>query len=368
MDYSEYYLKESRTLKFVNTEQKGSIAWECPSNIALIKYWGKRDGQLPMNPSLSFALSNSVTKTELKYHYDQTLKGLELDFTFEDKKDVLFKSKIEDYLKSVEKYLPFLNKTRLEIRSENTFPHSAGIASSASSFGALALCLVSIEKELTGIKTSDEHFFMKASFLARMGSGSAARSLFGGYSVWGKYTGIENSSDEISVPLENRINPVFSDYQDVVLIIDEVKKTVSSTEGHKLMHGNPFAVARFQQARTNLGALLPALETGDLETFIQIVENEALSLHAMMMTSSPGYFLIKHGTLHVIEKVRDYRKTTGIPLTFTLDAGPNVHLLFPEIFRKDIMDFIQNELIQYCNHGKFIIDRVGKGPVQLNDK
>ena len=112
--------------------------------------------------------------------------------------------------------------------------------------------------------------------------------------------------------------------------MDEGQKQVSSTTGHGLMHEHPFAKHRFKQAHTNLDKLITVLEKGDLEGFIEIVEREALTLHAMMMTGQPYFMLMKPDTLSIIEKVWAFRKSTKTPLCFTLDAGANVHLLYPQ--------------------------------------
>jgi diphosphomevalonate decarboxylase len=365
MNYSEHYLKEIEFGNPIYEEHEGSVGWECPSNIALIKYWGKREGQLPMNPSLSFTLSNSVTKTNIRYHYNQSFDGTFLEYFFEDQVNGLFENKIANYLNTIGCYLPFLNHLKLTVRSGNTFPHSAGIASSASSFGALALCLLSIENELTGNNLKPDAFFAKASFLARLGSGSASRSIYGGIVEWGRADKPVHSSDEIATALDSKINPIFKNYQDVVLIIDNGRKTVSSSKGHSLMLENPYAHVRFDQARKNLSKLITVLEIGDLDTFISVVEIEALSLHFMMLTSIPGFFLVKQGTLDVINKVRLYREMTKTPIAFTLDAGANVHLLFPEAFTTVAIKFINKELVQYCANGRYILDKVGLGPRKL---
>ena len=107
------------------------------------------------------------------------------------------------------------------------------------------------------------------------------------------------------------------------------------------------------------------LKTGDLEGFIKIVELEALSLHALMMTSNPSYILIKPETLYVINKIIDFREITKTPICFTLDAGPNLHLLYPENFSSKVLDFINSELINYCKNRKFILDKVGEGAKKI---
>jgi diphosphomevalonate decarboxylase len=366
MNYSERYIKNGSLNKILYKEYKGIVGWECPSNIALIKYWGKKEGQIPMNPSLSFTLSNSITKTTIRYEYDHTLEGTILEYYFEEQLNKVFENKVIKYLNNLCIYLPFLKRMKLVVRSGNTFPHSAGMASSASSFGAMALCLVSIECQLTGNHMQPEDFFSKVSFLARLGSGSASRSVYGGIVEWGRAVRPENSSDEIAISLDVRTNSIFKDYQDVVLLVDEGRKSVSSSEGHRLMLENPYSPVRYEQARKNLDSIISAMEKADLDRFIKIVENEALSLHSLMLTSDPGFFLVKQGTVDIIEKVRLYRNLTKVPVAFTLDAGANVHLLFPDAFSGEVMRFIKSELIQYCAGGKYICDKVGHGPGKID--
>ena len=131
------------------------------------------------------------------------------------------------------------------------------------------------------------------------------------------------------------------------------------------MHGHPFAEVRFKQAEDNLNKLIPVLEAGDLSEFIKIVESEALSLHAMMMSSQPYFILIKPNTLEIINKIWSYREKTGIPVCFTLDAGANVHVLYPDNHKTDILEFIKNELVVYCQNGHYICDQVGDGAKKL---
>ena len=114
------------------------------------------------------------------------------------------------------------------------------------------------------------------------------------------------------------------------------------------MNTNPYADRRFQEARENFGPMKEILANGDLHSFIKLVEHEALTLHAMMMMSEPAFILMKTGTLEVINKIWDFRKETGLPLFFTLDAGANVHLLFPNNGSEEtIKSFIETELLQH---------------------
>jgi len=210
---------------------------------------------------------------------------------------------------------------------------------------------------------TEEYFFQKASFIARLGSGSACRSVYGGLTTWGK-SSIENSSDEFALPLQNT-HSVFKDFQDTILLIERGQKEVSSTVGHGLMHNNPFAQNRFEQAKENTTKLNEILQSGNLDEFGALVESEALTLHAMMMTSTPYFMLMKPNTVAVIHDLWAYRKATGNHVYFTLDAGANVHLLYPKSEAKEVLQWIKNELVGYCEKQMYICDAVGSGPEAL---
>ena len=345
--------------------EKGTVTWQSPSNIALVKYWGKKKNQIPANPSISFTLDTSVTTTTLEYYKRERERGpVEFELYFEDKKKEEFKPKIEDFFNRIEAYCPYLKDFDLVIKTGNSFPHSSGIASSASGMSALALCIMSIEKELDPEMTRD-HFNKKASFLARLGSGSACRSIEGGLVVWGEHGNVKESSDLFGVKYTGKIHEVFQNFQDTILLVDKGSKQVSSSVGHNLMHGHPYAETRFKQAHSNLGDLLNILETGNLIAFIEIVESEALTLHAMMMSSLPYFILMKPNTLEIINHIWKFREKTGIPVCFTLDAGANVHVLYPDENKAEVFEFIKNELLAYCENEQYLCDRVGPGAIQL---
>ena len=136
---------------------------------------------------------------------------------------------------------------------------------------------------------------------------------------------------------------------------------MSSTVGHDLMHSNPYAAQRFKEANTNLGKLKEVLKSGNLSEFIKIVESEALQLHAMMMASKPYFILMKPNTLEIIQKIWTFRKKANSNICFTLDAGANVHVLYPSEEKEQIQSFIENELKVFCKNGEFIHDQVGLG-------
>ena len=144
-------------------------------------------------------------------------------------------------------------------------------------------------------------------------------------------------------------------------MVDKGVKQVSSTVGHDLMIGHPFAKARFEQAQDHMSDLIPILKKGDLDSFIKIVEKEALSLHAMMMTSDPYFILMKPNTLKIIESIWAFREHTGCHICFTLDAGANVHVLFPNKDKELVDAFVSKELAGYCQNNQYIKDHVGLG-------
>ncbi|WP_068596487.1 diphosphomevalonate decarboxylase [Vaginella massiliensis] len=335
----------------------GSVQSQSPSNIALIKYWGKRDQQIPTNSSISFTLTNSYTETELKYE-PKFGNDFDVKVFLEGEYTESFAPKILKFFERIEAYVPFLRAFSFEVHTHNSFPHSSGIASSASGMSALANCLIKIEREL-GAQYSEKEAHRKASFLARLGSGSACRSTYKGLVEWGKNDFMIGSSDLYAIRLDdNQIHEVFKTFRDTILLIHEGQKSVSSTVGHNLMNNHPYAEKRFEVANDNLKKLLSILKSGDLKAFGELVEHEALTLHAMMMTSQPAFILMKPNTVAAIEKLWQYRKETGKHLYFTLDAGANIHLLYPEQDAAAIEEFIENELKQYCEKGNYIKDKV----------
>jgi len=348
---------------YSNTLSSGTVSWQSPSNIALVKYWGKYGEQLPMNASVSFTLSNCHTKTTLSFE-KKSSDGFDFEVFLDGKREEGFEPKIQKFFERVEVYLPFLKDYKFKIETSNSFPHSSGIASSASGMSALALCLMDMELQMQPA-IPDSYFYEKASFLARLGSGSACRSVEGPLIVWGEHAKIEGSNNCFGTKYSFEIHKNFENYQDTILLVDKGEKQVSSTVGHDLMLDHPFAEQRFRQAKDNLSKLIPVFKNGNLLEFIKIVENEALSLHAMMMTSLPYFILMKPNTLEIINHIWKFREETGSNLCFTLDAGANVHVLYPENEKETVLKFIKNKLSQFCKNGEFIVDEVGLGASKI---
>lgn len=321
--------------------------WKSPSNIAFVKYWGKRGIQLPANPSLSLTLKECVTDTFVKFTPSESFK---LELMLDGKETHSFSKKMAKFLESLTD-LPWLNKLSIKIETNNSFPHGAGIASSASGMSAFALCLTDY---LFHLKSSNLDFFQVASYLSRLGSGSACRSIYGGFTTWG------DESDFYSSKIE--VHSKFLQLKDTILIISSEEKSVSSTLGHGRMDDHPFSEARFTQGKNNFDKMKVALLSGDLWKMGEILECEALSLHAMMLTSPKPYTLLKPNSLTIIDMIWKFRKETKLPLFFTLDAGPNLHLIYPESEQNKIKTFITRELSLFVE--RYIDDELGLGPTK----
>jgi diphosphomevalonate decarboxylase len=342
------------------------VSWSSPSNIALVKYWGKHGDQLPCNPSLSFTLKNAVTNMSIELK-DRSSNHYKVEFLFEGKPSQKFSSKIELFLTKILDEMPWIKDFDFYIESSNTFPHSSGIASSASSMSALALCLFSLDCKIHSRILSRDEFLKKASSLARRASGSASRSIFPFMSLWGKVDGFEQSSDEWAIQYEDSSSS-FLNFCDAIVIVDANEKSVSSRAGHDLMIDHPFKDVRFIQAKHNVSKLIEAMKTENLQLFMEIVEEEALTLHAMMMTSNPSYILLKPESLFIIDKVREYRNTSGLPICFTIDAGPNIHLIYPKTISSEVNFWIENELMSNKYNFKVLFDEVGAGPISISEE
>ncbi len=328
-------------------------SWESPANIAFVKYWGKKGHQLPANPSVSMTLKECKTSTKTKFSLSNNLT---VELKLDGQKNERFAQKIKSYLEGLQTELPWISNLSVEIETANTFPHGTGIASSASGLSAFVLTFVDYLKHLN--PEGDHALFLKrASYLSRLASGSACRSIYGGFVAWGDSAQVE-TSDLYASPVD--VHADLASLQDTVLVVSGKEKNVSSRAGHGLMGDHPFALSRFAQANANFSQCISALKSGDIEALGKILETEALSLHAMMLTSSTPYILLKPNTLAAIDAIWDFRRETKLPLYFTLDAGPNLHLIYPEEFKSKIFTFITHELSALSE--QIIDDKVGTGP------
>lgn len=320
-------------------------SWRSPSNIALVKYWGKKGHQLPANPSLSMTLKECYTETKVTF---SPAAKLDVVVNLDGKINERFAAKILKFIGTLKEELPWTQGLSLHIETKNTFPHGTGIASSASGMSALALCLTDYMQP-----GMDDDFMKRASFLARLASGSACRSVYGGFTTWG------DVSDLYASPVS--VHKDLAHLHDTIVVVSSEEKKISSTAGHDRMTDHAFREARYQQAKTNFYRMKDAMRAGDIEEVGKLTENEAFSLHAMMMTAPNSFTLMKPQTLMAIELIRDFRRESKLPLYFTLDAGPNLHLIYPEHDTHKIETFIEHELRPLSE--KIIKDQRGEGPV-----
>ena len=344
-------------------QQSYFTAWESPSNIALVKYWGKFGRQYPSNPSISFTLSEAKSSLSMKVN---PADSLSCRLEFHGQRETAFEERIFGFLNSIKDDYPWLEHASIDMRSTNSFPHSAGIASSASAMSALALCLVDIDQQIQHQRWEDsDDFRQRSSEVARLASGSASRSVYPFLARWGVSTITHKGSNDYAEYAGNDIHPIFSDYKNSILILSSATKSVSSSAGHKLMEGNRFADVRFKQANENLEQLLLAMTTVDMAEFIRIVEEEALTLHALMMTSNPSYILMEPQTIEAIRAIQAFREEKDVPVCFTLDAGPNIHMLYPASYASQVEPWRDAVLRPLCEGGRIIEDHVGQGPKRI---
>ncbi len=277
-------------------------------NIAFIKYWGNVDDQLrlPANPSLSMNLGSLHTVTTVTF--TASLSGDELFINRQPVSGV-----------GLERVTTFLDLIRAlagqqlaaRVESESNFPVGSGIASSAAAFAALSVAGAAA----AGLDLDE----VTLSRLARCGSGSASRSVPGGYCEW--YTGDDKTSVAASIA-----PPEHWDLRDVVVIVSQEHKEVGSTGGHRLAWTSSLQAVRVAGAADRLADCRAALLARDLPVMGPILEEDAILMHAVMMTSHPPLYYWNAATMALIQATQRWR-AEGLPVYFTIDAGPNVHLI-----------------------------------------
>ncbi|MEM6530714.1 MAG: diphosphomevalonate decarboxylase [Chloroflexota bacterium] len=280
------------------------------SNIAFVKYWGNTDHnlRLPANPSLSMNLNGLYTETAVSWVDHASAHTLNLN----DKPIVEGAT-----LDRVASYLDDLKRRYsidgfASVVSTNNFPIGAGIASSASAFAALALAAVGAAN-LT--LPEDE-----LSTLARLGSGSASRSVPGGFVEWGVGESHETSYARSIAPADHW------DLVDVIAIVSEEHKAVGSTRGHTMADTSVLQAARVSSSFERFEICKRAILEKDFASFASVVELDSNIMHAVMMTSQPSLFYWQPASIAVMQAVRQWR-AEGLSVCYTLDAGPNVHCI-----------------------------------------
>jgi len=279
------------------------------SNIAFIKYWGNRDAvyRIPLNDSVSMNLDHAFTTTTVEF---DTKLNDDVIIIGGKEADGSARARVVAHLDRVRKLANMETKARMQ--SQNNFPTGAGIASSASAFAALSLAAT----RAVGLELSEREL----SVLARQASGSACRSIPGGFVEW---IAGRNSTDSYAISIAS---PEHWDLRDVIAIVSAEEKKVGSYEGHAAAQTSPFLSTRQNILPSRFHSVRRAILSKDLALLGPAIEEDAIELHMMAMTSRPPIYYWTPGMVRVIQAVQQWR-ADGIVVYFTLDAGPNVHLI-----------------------------------------
>lgn len=323
-----------------------------PSNIAFLKYWGKADEDLqwPANDSLSMSLSQLGTKTTA-----QRISASDHEVEFNDQSI----SRDHDHGKKIYKHLDFLGArfkltTKLGIKTSNSFPTGCGIASSASGLAALTIASLAAWFDAPSFHALEEHKFFKKDIadLSRMGSGSAGRSLWGGFVLW------EKSTSALLQKISQSFNHTHWDLCDSVALFSKEAKKVSSTEGHRLAWTSPLFPPRQAIIHERLQSLIDAIKHREMNKLGPIIEQEALEMHAVMMSAETPVYYFGHETSQFLAWIRQIRNTNHLPVYFTLDAGSNVHLIYEKKYKTKLIPLLEERM----GKDSVLHDEVGIGP------
>jgi diphosphomevalonate decarboxylase len=311
-------------------------------NIAFIKYWGNRNTELrlPANSSLSMNLQHLSTRTKVTFSAKLTQDTLSLNGQRVTGDGLIRVSRFLEQVRMLGHVKMFAT-----VVSENNFPTGAGIASSASAFAALSLAA----SRAIGLVLNEPEL----SRLARRGSGSACRSIPGGFVEWQKGNDDRDSYAFSIMPAE------YWDLVDCIAVVQNKQKTISSTQGHLLADTSPLQAVRVMDTERRLSMCKHSLQKRDFNSFAEVVEQDSNMMHSVMMTSSPPIFYWEPTSIAVINAVQNWRKL-GIQVCYTLDAGPNVHCICPAGFADDVI----KRLGQIAGVQQVLPSRVG-GPTQL---
>lgn len=317
-----------------------------PSNIAFTKYWGRKDEELrlPENGSISMCLSNLLTTTTVEFssQYEQSSPS--------DKKDQISingggieKDEAERVIKHLDRVRKLAEIDQIaRVVSNNNFPSSTGLSSSASGFAALTLAAA----EAAGLNLSEKQL----SILARHGSGSACRSIPGGFVQW-----LDGDTSETSYAIQI-FPPDYWSIADVVAVVSEGKKEIPTSTGHQTAQSSPFTKVRLSAMKQKNKLCKKLIKEKNFKEFGQLLEAEALELHAIMLTQKPALIYWTAGTLTIMKLISHWQ-TEGIPVYFTINTGQDIHLICEqknaEIVKNKLknLDFVKNIIVNTPGEG-----------------
>jgi len=315
-----------------------------PSNIAFIKYWGKKDEKLrlPENGSISMNLSNLTTRTTVEFN-SKFKKDLVVIDDFIDNKE---SSRVIKQLDLIRKKANIFHKAK--VVSKNNFPKGTGLSSSASGIAALTLAA----SKAAGLNLSEKEL----SILARQGSGSACRSIPDGFVEW-----LDGNTSESSYSL-SLYPPSYWPIVDIVAVVSKRKKDTSSSDGQKLTSTSPFFPERLSRIKEKISHLKKFLKNKNFTEFGQMIEEEALELHAIMLTSKPALIYWLPETVKLMKAVKKWRND-GLEVYFTINTGQDIHLILEEKNIKQLINKlekikeIKNIIINRPSFGARLIDK-----------
>ncbi|MEK7451005.1 MAG: diphosphomevalonate decarboxylase [Patescibacteria group bacterium] len=314
-----------------------------PSNIAFIKYWGKKDEilRLPENGSISMNLSNLQTTTTVEFNKDSKEDSIVINDIREENEG----SRAIKHLDRIRKIAKINYKAK--VVTKNNFPTGTGLSSSASGFAALTVAGV----KAAGLNLSEKEL----SILARQGSGSACRSIPDGFVEW-----LDGDTSETSHAV-SLYSPEYWDIVDVVAVVSKNKKEVSTTEGQKLAKSSPFFPVRLARIKEKIRLIKQYLKKKDFKNFGELLEAEALELHAIMLTSTPSLIYWLPGTLRVMHFVKKWR-ADGLEVYFTVNTGQDIHLIcqkkdVEEVVKKvETISEVQKTIVNYPSNGAHLVE------------
>jgi len=292
-----------------------------PSNIAFIKYWGKKDEvlRLPENGSISMNLNGLITTTTVEFSPLYKEDSIEINGTKEPNEE----NRAIVHLDRVRTLAKITEKAR--VVTKNNFPTGTGLSSSASGFAALTLAAT----HAIGLDLSERDL----SILARQGSGSACRSIPDGITEW------LDGNTSASSYAESLYGSTYWDLCDVVAVVSVGKKDIATSTGMKLAGKSPFFQTRLSHMKAKISACKKALAEKNFQKLGELIEAEALELHAIMLTSTPSLIYWTPGTLHIMKLCKVWR-SEGIPVYFTVNTGQDIHL----ICEKPSVEFLKKKL------------------------
>jgi diphosphomevalonate decarboxylase len=319
------------------------------SNIAFLKYWGKEKNldQIPLNNSISMTLSSCFTETECSIS-----EKIEHEIILNNKK-------LSKESKNYPKIINFLNKLqsilnepkKLTLKTSNNFPTGSGIASSASGFAALTIAAIACWKNCKNFKELSKKNFSKKKLadLARLGSGSACRSFYGGFALWEKPNKVSSLFSKNHWNLWNTI---------IIFSIPNQEKLIFSSDGHKVAESSPFFKIRLSGLPEKESLFIKALKSKNIKLLGPLLEQEALELHSVMTTSSPSIKYITEEVESFLCWIRKIRLMHNLQIYFTLDAGPNIHLIGKKKDQQRLWALLKTDYPTI----NYIIDSIGTGP------